>query len=489
MSEKKPELSSSNSKDESLVDSGFQGSSEVIEGHIVKDSEATDSTLKTPPPFKKHEKRDDSSSAKEAHSSTANTAPKAPRKASWLMSAVLWILFLAIAFSLLLQFNAGQKLDEFRNDLNQVQTKQTRLMNAQDAFEDKLKGVSGSPSQQELQAMVAELQQNFEQKYADELAKLQASMANNAPAVDVAALQTQQAAFESQIREDLTEVLSTLKTPVTSAEGSVDLTLVMRKIALLEQKLNTIQTQSSAVKVDAEKSDQVTAVKQTAANQVQQWLLEANTQWLLGASAQTTIQKLDAIEKAAVSAKLADITVLARLIGQDIAYLQAWHTQAQKPLPSVERLIAQVAALLPPKLELQTAEKAVPDVVAVSTDAQSLSMGETQQQATAWERLLERMSAMVTIKNRQTTGEPTTVEALLQHDLQKQRLALLIERMQWSYQQESSERYQAAIVQVQDFVNVHFADYAAQFVTLLQPFKTLVREERRSLAAADFQVK
>lgn len=471
-------------------------SSEILEGTLAddstQDSQAASANKASQSTLKKHEKRDSSKDEDAKNPSSSSKSSKSsskltPTRTSRLASFVLLLLVVFSLFLLLMGMQNTQALNELRNDLNQVQHKQDNIMDQQDVLSGQVAATPSSSSEQlqileKLNVDVAQLQK-----------QVQAESDNSA----MEGLQSRQAEFESKIQSELQQALETVKTlqtPVQTSEGEVDLSPLMQKIAMLEQQFNSLNQQVAESQV-IESTDVKPDVNQDEKSQLmvnplslQQWIFETNTQWLLGASAEATIEKLNAIEQAAVNGGLPKVTALARLIGQDIATLKQWFEMSKQPLPPLDELYSAVSALAPPKLELQQAESMPQaNTQAVQTDA--LQVGEVAEQETAWQRLLSRLSEMVTIKNRQTTGEPTTVEALLQHDLLKQRLLLLIERMQWSAQHESQARFEMSIDQVQKFVNQNFSDNSKQFEGLLQPFRAFERKGRQPLVTAGFHVK
>lgn len=461
------------------VDENQQGSSAVKEPKEPKESKESNDPLQSTSTFKKHEKSSSTEDAPQqsfASSFTKNKSLKSQEKpkTSKLMAMMVWLLFFAVGFLALVVIQFGQNLDGLRNDLNQVQAKQTRIMDAQDAMQMPENLVSAEQVQTKLSALEAKLQESIQQ---------QASVANQATdTIQMTALMAKQEGFEKRVSAEIAQALENLSMPATTVDGQIDLTPINQKLALLEQKLNSFDEQTSP------------AVSQTAIESVipfsilQQWIMETNTQWLLGASAQATLNKLNAIEQAALASGFAQVNVLSRLIGEDMATLKHWQAPQDTALPSLAKLNQAVAELAPPKLAAQAEEVQKP-VADKATDLNTIGAGEAVAEATAWERLLDRLGEVVTIKNRQVTGEPTTVEALLKHDIQKQRLMLLVERMQWSAEHESAQQYQSSIEAIESFVAMNFSDSVNQFQVLLQPFKAFQRQERQALAAVQFHVK
>lgn len=472
----------------------------VIEGSVTQKSSAESKSDKpAQSTFKKHSKSDTSKASdmnakdsnKPQKSQTASSSAKsstgakqeslavAPKKTSRLLPLLLWLLVILGAVLMIFVFQNGQAIDELRNDLNQVQSKQTTILDQQDSI------LAESGSNKTVDA----LQTKFEQLQSSVNSLQQQVPKTQSQALNTDEIKQQQAEFESALQSKLEQMqtqIETMNTPTQTAEGEVDLTPVLQKIARLEQQLTALQAEPVVSEEPASSDEKQQSF--LSLQGLQQSIFETNTQWLLGASAAATIEKLNAIEKMAVNGGLPEITVLSRLIGEDVAYLKDWYEIDQQPLPSLAKLKQAVGNIAPPKISLQQAEK-TPVAVESEVNSDALAVGEVAEQQSAWARLLNRLGEMVTIKNRQTTGEPTTVEALLQHDIQKQRLMLLIEQMRWSAERDSQARFESAIDQVQKFVNVHFASHSAQFETLLKPFRAFERQERKTLATAAFHVK
>lgn len=496
------------------ADEKITASAKVLEGEVVDSSESktaskNEAQESSSLAFKKHEKpaekvdvdidknvdkkakpsasqSKDSSKASmfgfgrhTAQAKTTNTENSAKLAKS---SKTLWLVslggFLLAGSSVLIGLQNSGAVNELRNDLNQVQTKQAHIMDAQDAMGALPKSfVTAEQFDTQMALVQADVKAALKTQFA-EFAKTERSPMNE---VQLATIDAKQVAFEKAIRDELSQVLANLNTPVVAQDGKVDLTPVTQKLALLEQKLQsmtpTIVAQNAA---DSASAGKIKSVIPFAT--LQQWIMETNTQWLLGASAEATMRKLNSIEEAAVASGFEQVTVLARLIGEDLAYLKSWQESAAKPLPSLDALLQAVNDIQPPQLTAEQMPKA-------QVSNQAVLDTEMVQEETAWVRLMDRLSEVVTIKNRSLTGEPTTVEALLKHDIQKQRLMLLVERMQWSAEKESQQRYLAAIDAVKIFVSVNFANNLSQFEQLLVPFTEYKRNERQALATAKFHVK
>lgn len=444
---------------------------EVLDGEVVQNSKSSDdknAVNGAETTFKRREKSETSQNnkAEEAakrsnmNKKASNIPPTKPKTSKKVM-AVLLILLLLNVLTLLYALQNRQLADELRNDLNQAQTQQTDILNTQDELAPKLQRLAALPEELVSQAQLDE-----------SLNELRSLLAASAEGQNFEALEARQNEFETAIKTELTKALDN---QAVKADGTVDLTPINQEIAVIQSRLTELQEGGKT----GEKSERNQVI--LTQGKVHQWILALNTDWMLGKPASQTLQKLAALEKAIASSDLSNSTVLARLIGEDMAYLKQWREQNGQVFPSMEPLRAAVLKLQPPKINVEHSEKPV--------EAENLSSGEVQEQESAWQRLLNRLSALVTVRNREHTGESTTVEALLKHDIQQQRLLLLIDRVEWSAKHESAQQYQSSITAVETFVKQNFAMESEQFTQLLQPFKTFKLNSRHELAISEFHVK
>lgn len=199
--------------------------------------------------------------------------------------------------------------------------------------------------------------------------------------------------------------------------------------------------------------------------QIQQWIVEINTQWILYGRMQETQQQLFALEQAVSLSEFAYTTQLARLIGQDLSYLKQLKENA------IANQIPTTAALKKSVSQLKY-EQIGSDVPSPGED-ESLS---------ALDKLVERFSNLVSVKKRESEEEIMKVNSILHNDVLKQRLALLVDRLDWGVTVESNTFIKQASVNLQTFIDRHYPAESNQFKELLLPFEDVEFSTNRPLS-------
>lgn len=199
--------------------------------------------------------------------------------------------------------------------------------------------------------------------------------------------------------------------------------------------------------------------------QIQQWIVEVNTQWILNSRPEETEQQLLALEQAVSLSDFEYTTQLARLIGQDLGYLkQVQDNQLSNPLPTTDNLKQAIMKLTGDNIKSQ----------APAVDA--------QKSATGLDALLERFSAMITIKKRADDATITDVDSMLSNDVLKQRLSLLVDRLDWGLQTESVNVVYQAAADIKTFIKKHYANEFSEFHLLLEPFVHIQFPSKKNLS-------
>lgn len=201
--------------------------------------------------------------------------------------------------------------------------------------------------------------------------------------------------------------------------------------------------------------------------QIQQWIVEINTQWLLNGRIDETHQQLLALEQAVALSDFVYTTQLARLIGQDLGYLQQLESQQlENPLPKTARLKDKINHLLAADIKVQQASK--------NTASPENESG--------FDGLLDRFSQVITMKKRDPETEMTEVNTLLINDVLKQRLSLLVDRLDWGMDTHSKEVVVQAAADIKAFVQRHYANQFAEFSGLLEPFADIEFPSKKPLS-------
>ena len=200
--------------------------------------------------------------------------------------------------------------------------------------------------------------------------------------------------------------------------------------------------------------------------QIQQWIVEVNTQWILNGRTDETAQQLLALEQAVSLSDFKYVTQLARLIGQDLGYLkQIEEQQLSHPTPDTSGLKQAVSALNANKISKE------------SNDA----IAAQNQPSEGLDGLLDRFSQLISITKR-TDDAMTEVDGLLINDVLNQRLALLINRLDWGLQTHSKAVVQQSSQDIKSFIQRHYANELQEFTLLLEPFENVEFEKKKPLS-------
>ncbi len=284
-----------------------------------------------------------------------------------------------------------------------------------------------------------------------------------------------------QIVESANEITGALKPSKETEE----------QLKLLEQKLQ-IQMGEIGVKLaklfDSNAHQSTLSAQQAlTSSQIQQWIVAINTQWMLQGRVEQTSQQLLALEQAIGLSDLTSATALARLIGQDLANLDT----LQKASNESDALNTQDLKQAIRTLTL-TDIKAT-DIInntangVVDSKGERISVGEEISSESALDQLIERFGQMVSLKKRDTSTEQTKVESLVMHDVLVQRGLLLVDRIDWALQTQSTAGLTSAIADLEGFIASHFKAQVTEFTALLQPFKSQSFKLRQPLAILSLQ--
>ncbi len=219
-------------------------------------------------------------------------------------------------------------------------------------------------------------------------------------------------------------------------------------------------------------------------HQIQQWMVEINNQWLLKGDLQQTQHQLLALEQALNVSELHNTTELARTLGQDLQMIQLYAEQTQALNKQALQDLADLKALVG-QIPVPAAQLADKEASSVAIDnIESAEPVATDNLASSFDRLLEKFSGLVSLKKRESADDLSSVEELLMHDVLIQRLALLIDRVQWALTIQSSTDLGQAAAEVNQFVEQHFSGQKAAFAEVLTRMLNLEFAKRQPLALA-----
>lgn len=204
--------------------------------------------------------------------------------------------------------------------------------------------------------------------------------------------------------------------------------------------------------------------------QIQQWIVEINTQWILNGRVEETRQQLLALEQAVSLSDFSHTTQLARLIGQDLGYLnQVKGESLRNPVPTTDKL-------------KQAVNKLSADNLFSSTTNSSSQPPSGSDNNNGLDNLLYKFSQMITVKKRPEEGDLAEVDDLLMNDVLLQRLGLLIDRLDWGMQTQSLQTVKQASDDIKAFVKRHYAKSFSEFNLLLSPFENMKFANKEALS-------
>lgn len=190
-----------------------------------------------------------------------------------------------------------------------------------------------------------------------------------------------------------------------------------------------------------------------SANQIQQWGVAINTQWILQGNVAQTQQQLAALEQAVSISDIENKTNLLRLLVADMTLLaQVTQTLASAPTGTdvgVQNLRTWVASLSQKLAQKPTGQSA-------GSHANSALSIEQNAPLTAWERLLEKLSAMFSLKKRHSDEALSETERMMMQDVLLQRASLMVDRVEWAVLSQSAERLNTSLKDFEAFVAKYY---------------------------------
>ena len=199
---------------------------------------------------------------------------------------------------------------------------------------------------------------------------------------------------------------------------------------------------------------------------------------MLFRSDKLTRTQLLALEQAVALSDLPNISEVARTIGEDLSEIKIYAEQTQATQTqlknSLKALAAQVKAV--PMPNPKRAQQPVTEQTSASEETGSTS--------SSLDTLLGKFNGLVSVKKRESEMESSSLEGLLLHDVLMQRLALLVDRVNWAANIESKTELQKALTQVTAFVDQHLSTQSQAFSKVIAPLKSVDFNERKPLAVS-----
>jgi len=454
--------------DGEVVDQPNNSSQDTVQ-KSAQDSKKDSSSKRTQSASKKAFSDKRASQDGQTKASAGNGSKPAGGVPVWMKKSLLWMLMLAVVVATLFYTRPDQ--DWQIEHINRLQSQVAQL----------------HETNQLLVSKVEQQQQEIDKKITEVL-----NRPENQPLVSQGDLDALKAEVADQISTVKQELQQQLKIIGEQAESKWETLADKAQQALqpsdqdvqsLTQFKENVQSQLSQVgeelaqlldfKAKQENQPQQAKPSTTPAPlsnlQIQQWMVAINTQWLLDGNAQKTQQQLLALEQAVALSEIAVKTEVARRIGEDLSYVKQFaagqQSQQAQQVAVIDKLHALVEQLSEPSL--QASELSVQEPGAES--------------ASTVDKLLNKLSGLVSLKKREDSESLSAVESLLRFDVLKQRLSLLIDRLDWAFTTQSAEQVEQASKQIKVFVSQHFPQQTSAFEAALSEVSVQSVSHRETL--------
>lgn len=439
----------------------------IVDGDVVKES--IDDKIQRGKEYSKAKAEEKAQSGEVLDESQASISDNLPPKPSFMKkyrSYLLWITMFAVVISTLVVTRPDtdwqvQRINDMQKQISELSEQnsllETKIADQQTSIESTVNTLLDPESKPAVsQADLNAIKINIDK----ELAKLQENLASlseqSGEQLNKALSQLNEAAkgarnsfkpSEDQLTE-LSELEQKLQSQLQSMTGKLS------ELFLFKNEQQALTTQPPVLKLDMPLDSL----------QIQQWIVEINTQWILNGRTDETRQQLLALEQAVSLSDFTYTSQLARLIGQDLGYLSQFKQQFEdSSFPNTEAL-----------------KKAATELVTSKQGADKVDIPKEEEQK-GFDGLLAKFSQMITLKKRSEEGQ-TEVDALLANDVLIQRLALLIDRLDWGLKTQSVETVNKAVEDISRFIDRHYKSQNEAFSELLTTFKNLEFSSKQPLS-------
>lgn len=365
-----------------------------------------------------------------------------------------------------------QKINELQQDVISLE-KQNQSLNRQ-LFD--IKSNQGVVIEAEIKKLVAEFSKEGEAG----LSQLEIATLKQEFATKITDLKKQLIDLNTQTNEQVQLITQDLKASSDPTEANVSVESLEKITSvenLVKQQLKSFSEQlaefsefkTSQLSEAGKPQPSAVVIEPLNSLQIQQWIVELNTQWMMHGRIEQARMQLLSLEQAATLSNFSYLNQLLRLIGQDLAYLdQLEKTGFSAEMPKVDALRAQLKGLVSDQI---LASKN-------SSDFQASNVNEIS----SFDKLMQGFDKLITVKKRDSEEQMLQVNKLLLNDVLKQRLALLIDRLQWGMASHSKALVSTAVNDIKSFVNQYYADETTAFNALLVPFEQLTFINKQPLS-------
>ncbi|MEA3405522.1 MAG: hypothetical protein U9R28_07280 [Pseudomonadota bacterium] len=458
----------------------------VIDSEVVDEGTSSTSTSSANARRRAHNRSQQKSSQSSTTQSASGSKSSSVKKPSiltapWVKKSALWGGSLVVVVAVLIYTRPDmdwqiEHINRLQSQVVQLHETNQRLVEKveqqQQEMEARIEEVLNRPenqpliSQGDLDTLKADTQQQMNALYQQLQTELSGLAQQTESRWQTFSEQTQQALQPSD--QDL-QALSQLEQKVQS------------KLELVGEELSKLFAfKDQQIEQNVEQSKLLERAKPLNSFQIQQWMIEINNQWLLKGDAEQTQTQLLALEQALAISDVQNMTEVARTIGQDIRDIQRLSEQQQMVSMDMTKGLNALKALITAiPLPTMTSTKVEPTETNKSIEP---PVEESQVELSSMDKLLNKFSDLVSLKKRETAEDLSAVEGLLLHDVLIQRLALLVDRVEWAVNIQSTAELKKAIEELNTFVAQNFAEHSNDFTEVLELMQSATFVKRQPLA-------
>ncbi|MDX1796407.1 MAG: hypothetical protein R3219_06725 [Hydrogenovibrio sp.] len=271
--------------------------------------------------------------------------------------------------------------------------------------------------------------------------------------------------------------------PVQKTAEDDQLTPLRQTMAQLKTQLASLQSAQQALEVKNEtltaklsaepKPTTEAGYRDMTASKIRQWATEINLKWVMQGDVEQTKQTLKALEQVVGLSQLPEKNRLIRQIGEDLNALT--NQVGSSSLNSARQALKQTKNWL---TQLDLAPSVLQEVSHETSDKPETV---AEPALSVWQKIEQKLMSLFSIKKRAQGDNLTAVEKLVQQDVLKQRMLLLLDRVEWALVANSQQQLETSRQALADYVQQQLPQESATFKSLFKPVETFRFQSRHSL--------